>query len=186
MLGLALGDKAVGHLTGKLKESVNETVIFLLGARAGAQDVEAVSRLGAWDLIVKPFRSEELKTCLTQAVEVFELRQRASGAAVARMTGTQKRRPRMIEEQVRIPDLSELVPDDEALNSRQGRSEVRERVIKDVPDSVVEESYRRRQHAMTAEGDIIEQIRRLGELCKSGILTEKEFNEKKKELLSRI
>jgi hypothetical protein len=94
---------------------------------------------------------------------------------------------RRLEQELRIPELSELLPEGESAFSQSGSEAVASGAGGDISGSLVESLYRRqkRQEDIHA-ADTIEQIRRLSELHKSGILTEKEFNEKKKELLSRI
>lgn len=188
LISLTLGEKAAARLTGMVKESASEAVVFLLGTGGGSREADTVARLGAWDMIVKPFRLEDLKIRLAQAVEVFDLRRRAFAVANrSRQAAAPKRRIRALDEEVRIPDLSEIVAvEDGNDQKRGGESGAGAGTVRDIPGSTVEEAYRRRQRAAQSGGDAIEQIRRLGELCKSGILTEKEFNDKKRELLSRI
>lgn len=186
LVSLALGEKAANRLTGMVKESASEAVVFLLGTSPGSQDAAIVARLGAWDMIVKPLRLEDLKIRLAQAVEVFELRSRAAVSRASRAAGG-NRRLRPLDEEIHIPELSEIVSDEDGREQkRSGAAGSGGDAVRDIPGSVVEEAYRRRQRAEYFGGDAIEQIRRIGELCKSGILTEKEFNDKKKELLSRI
>ncbi|MCE5272167.1 SHOCT domain-containing protein [bacterium] len=186
ILSLAPEEKAAARLTGMLHEAAQETVVLLIAPHAGAAESELLARTGAWDVLIKPFRLEEVKVRLAQAVEVFELRRKLR-AALAKLAESEARprRSRPLEQEVRIPEMSELLVE-ESSPPEPGAKDSPERPVRDVPGSQVESSYRRQQKKQECETDTFDQLKRLSELFKAGVLSEKEFNEKKKELLGRI
>jgi response regulator RpfG family c-di-GMP phosphodiesterase len=186
ILNIKIGDKATAGLISRLHEAERDVLVFLLDSQPGTMDAETLGRMGAFDTIVKPFRLEDVKIKLSHALEILDLRLSLRRQAERLRRLEQKiRRFESIEEKVRIPDLSELeqVLEKEETGGK-GKNAGREE-IKDVPGSLVESSYRRQQ-VSTFDVDYIEQIRKLGDLLKAGMLTEQEFNSKKKELLSRL
>ncbi len=188
ILSLAPGEKAAARLTGMLHESAQETVVLLIAPHAGAAESELLARTGAWDVLIKPFRLEEVKVRLAQAVEVFELRRKLR-AALKKLAESEARphRTRPLEQEVRIPEVSELLVDEPSTSEAAAAvKDSPERTVRDVPGSQVESSYRRQQRKAESEADTFEQLKRLNELYKAGVLSDKEFNDKKKELLSRI
>lgn len=187
VISLAFGEKTAARLTGMLHETAQETVVMLISQSPCAAESEILARTGAWDVLIKPFRLDEVKVRLAQAVEVFELRRKLQ-AALKRIGEEEKRsrRSRAVDQEVKIPEVSELLMADEAPNAENNAVEQPNRAVRDVPGAQVESSYKRQQKKAEPETDSIDQIKRLNELYKSGILSEREFSEKKKELLSRI
>ena len=187
VISLAPGEKTAARLTGMLHENAQETVVMLISQNPGAAESGILARTGAWDVLIKPFRLEEVKVRLAQAVEVFELRRKLQ-AALKRLgeEASRTRRSRPVDQEIRIPEVSELLMAEEAQSLSDATVEPSDRTVRDVPGVQVEVSYKRQQRKAEHETDTIDQIRRLNELYKSGILSEKEFSEKKKELLSRI
>lgn len=157
------GEKDTSGLIARLRECELDSLIFLLSPQAC--DAESLVRMDIHETIIKPFRLEEVSVKLRHAVEIISLRGalRKSAERVRKLEEELKSF-RSVEEEVKIPDLSEveLNKEDSAQKSHNMKKE-------------------------KFEGDeAIEQIRKLDDLRKAGILTEDEFNNKKQELLKKI
>lgn len=157
------GEKDNRDLIARLRAYELDSLIFLLSPQA--YDAESLVQMGIHETIIKPFRLEEVSVKLRHAVEIISLRKalRKSAERVRKLEEELKSF-RSVEDEVKIPDLSEV-----ELNR---------------------EDSAQKSHEMKKEkfegGEPIEQIRKLDDLRKTGILTEDEFNNKKKELLKRI
>lgn len=157
------GEKDNRDLIARLRAYELDSLIFLLSPQA--YDAESLVQMGIHETIIKPFRLEEVSVKLRHAVEIISLRKalRKSAERVRKLE-EELTSFRSVEDEVKIPDLSEveLNREDSAQKSHEMKKEKFE------------------------EGEPIEQIRKLDDLRKTGILTEDEFNNKKKELLKRI
>ena len=157
------GEKDNRDLIARLRAYELDSLIFLLSPQA--YDAESLTRMDIHETIIKPFRLEEVSVKLRHAVEIISLRKalRKSAGRVRKLE-EELTSFRSVEDEVKIPDLSEveLKREDSAQKSHEVKKE------------------------KFAGGEPIEQIRKLDDLRKTGILTEDEFNNKKKELLKRI
>ncbi len=157
------GEKDTGDLIARLRACELDSLIFLLSPKAC--DAESLVRMDIHETIIKPFRLEEVSVKLRHAVEIISLRGALHKSAKrVRKLEEELKSFRSVEEEVKIPDLSEveLNKEDSAQKSH----------------NMIKEKF---------EGDeAIEQIRKLDDLRKAGILTEDEFNNKKQELLKKI
>ena len=157
------GEKDTGDLIARLRACELDSLIFLLSPKAC--DAESLVRMDIHETIIKPFRLEEVSVKLRHAVEIISLRGALHKSAKrVRKLEEELKSFRSVEEEVKIPDLSEveLNKEDSAQKSHDMEKE-------------------------KLEGDeAIEQIRKLDDLRKAGILTEDEFNNKKQELLKKI
>ncbi|HUU29174.1 MAG TPA: response regulator [archaeon] len=181
-----LGEKGTAELVSRLHTFEKDVLVHLLVPQLTAGDAENLARKGIHDTIIKPFRLDEIKIKLRHSVEILTLR-----GAVRKLTERLRKLEQQlesyqsVEEQIKIPDLSRLEVQRE--DSVESGSEKRE----DGPGSIAtskEEPQAASLHEQKAarETDAIEQIRRLDDLRKSGILTQSEFDIKKRELLKRI
>ena len=226
MISSKPGDKEVRKMVGRLREQWADCIVFLLSSPPGSYEADSLLRLGIFDVIVKPFRLEEVKLKVCHANEILSLKQRLRKAEnqLRKLPG----QPIKVvdpEKVVEIPDLeslekielnepelnSESIPrgllrgkrankngtlpcnedslrlDAENLQSPEiiaGDSKNTEK--SQTSGSEVEKAYKRQAGVMQAGQDAIEQIKRLDELRKGGIVTAAEFESKKKELLERI
>lgn len=157
------GEKDNRDLIARLRAYELDSLIFLLSPQA--YDAESLTRMDIHETIIKPFRLEEVSVKLRHAVEIISLRKalRKSAGRVRKLE-EELTSFRSVEDEVKIPDLSEVELNRE--DSAQKSHEVKKEKF--------------------AGGEPIEQIRKLDDLRKTGILTEDEFNNKKKELLKRI
>ena len=157
------GEKDNRDLIARLRAYELDALIFLLSPQA--YDAESLVQMGIHETIIKPFRLEEVSVKLRHAVEIISLRKalRKSAGRVRKLE-EELTSFRSVEDEVKIPDLSEveLNREDSAQKSHEMKKE------------------------KFAGGEPVEQIRKLDDLRKAGILTEDEFNNKKKELLKRI
>lgn len=157
------GEKDNRDLIARLRAYELDSLIFLLSPQT--YDAESLAQMDIHETIIKPFRLEEVSVKLRHAVEIISLRKalRKSAERVRKLE-EELTSFRLVEDEVKIPDLSEV-----ELNR---------------------EDSAQKSHEMKKEkfegGEPIEQIRKLDDLRKTGILTEDEFNNKKKELLKRI
>ena len=165
------GDKAVKEIIDQLHKFEIDALVFLISAQS--TDAESLSRLGAFDTFVKPFRLEDVSLKIGHARELVTLRRaiRSSAEKIHRLE-QELTRFQNVEEQVKIPDLTAIEVDT-------GRPEK-------VPASEKEVGGGETEAARAASGDAVGLIRQLDALRKAGILSEAEFNSKKKELLKRI
>jgi DNA-binding response OmpR family regulator len=157
------GEKDTRDLIARLRAYELDSLIFLLSPQA--YNAESLAQMDIHETIIKPFRLEEVSVKLCHAVEIISLRKalRKSAERVRKLE-EELTSFRSVEDEVKIPDLSEV--------------------------ELSREDSAQKFHEMKKEkfagGEPIEQIRKLDDLRKTGILTEDEFNNKKKELLKRI
>ncbi len=171
-----IGEKPLKELVSRLHGQQADSLVFLVTAQV--RDVGYLESRGLYDLIVKPFRLEEVSVRFRHAVENISLRRalRVSADKINRLEREMAAYGDAAEE-VSIPDLSSLEDDGAAVETgaeKNGGS-------KSAPEPAPEVSA-----ASEAEDDVFEKIRKLDILRKAGILTSGEFNRKKKELLDRI
>ncbi|MFH0801980.1 MAG: response regulator [bacterium] len=181
-----LGEKETGEIISRLRKGEPGVLIYLLLPQPTVLDAENMARRGIHDTIVKPFRLDEVKTKLSRGVELLTLRQTVHRLS-ERVRVLEKKliSYQEVEEEVKIPDLSELEVDVNDLpppeSGETGGGLKSGAMEGGIPDELVLPGGKNSRGA-----DAIEQIRRLDELRLAGILTEKEFNIKKKDLLKRI
>jgi len=171
ILNRKLGEKTIKELIDQLHACEIDALVFLISSQS--LDVESLSRLGAYDAFVKPFRLEDVSLKIKHAHEVLALRRavRVGAERVRRLEG-ELAGFRSVEEQVRIPDLGDVEVEQPGPHSEDtggqggaGRTET---------------------DGEAAASDTVRLIRQLDELRQAGIINEAEFNSKKKELLKRI
>jgi DNA-binding NtrC family response regulator len=135
--------------------------IIMTGYPTLESSIEAL-RSGAYDYVVKPFKLGELKTTIDKAVKEYRLKMEI---------GELQQRIKTIESELkRYQDMAET----EKLKTTP--SEVREDEIKPgVPTAV---------NFAIKEIELIKRLEKLGELKERGILTEREFDKLKAQLLS--
>jgi len=157
------GEKDNRDLIARLRAYELDSLIFLLSPQT--YDAESLAQMDIHETIIKPFRLEEVSVKLRHAVEIISLRKalRKSAERVRKLE-EELTSFRSVEDEVKIPDLSEV-----ELNK----------------EDSAQKSHKMKKEKF-AGGEPIEQIRKLDDLRKTGILTEDEFNNKKKELLKRI
>jgi len=179
------GEKAIEELIARLRGIEEDVLIYLLSSQPVSHDADKLARKGIHDIIIKPFRLDEVKLKLRHAVELLHLRRKVrSYAQQLKKLKAQFKNYETIEKQVKIPDLSQVdIGEDERVSQGSGQ----EGRLRDFPES----SEKKLDAALAKKGisrevDAIDQIRRLDELRQAGILTEEEFSTKKKELLKRI
>lgn len=181
-----LGEKETGEIISRLRKYEPDVLIYLLLPQPAVLEAENMARRGIHDTIIKPFRLDEVKIKLSRGVELLTLRQAVRKLSErVRVLEKKLKSYQDIEEEVKIPDLSELeidVDDLPAMESGQMESGLQSGPEGgEVPGESVPPAGKNSRAA-----DAIEQIRRLDELRLAGILTEKEFIVKKKDLLKRI
>ena len=178
------GGRESANLIARLRASEPYALVFLLCSQA--LDAESLVRMNIHETILKPFRLEDVSVKIRHAIEIVSLRKalRKSAMRVHKLE-EELRSFRSVEDEVKIPDLSQVElkkepsPEDSA-----GRKKEKPAEEEPVPGG--------RDRKSPGEGkkfagdETIEQIRKLDDLRKSGILTEDEFNTKKRELLKRI
>lgn len=163
-----IGDKPLNELITSLQANEADSLVFLVTAQA--REASYLESRQLFDVIVKPFRLEEVSVRFRHAVENISLRRalRTSAEQVSRLQREVTAFGDAAEEVV-IPELSSLQDDGDGTEAAS--------IVRSVPeDSVTEE----------AGDDVFDKIRKLDILRKAGILTSGEFNRKKKELLDRI
>ncbi len=176
LLSDKIGDRQLKELVGRLRAHEADALVFLVTPRACEAAYLESRRI--YDLIVKPFRLEEVSVRLRHAVESISLRRalRASAEKISRLERELAAFGEAAEE-VRIPDLSTLKDDGT------GAAPGPEKSAENMPGP---RPARSEPSAEKAGDDMFEKIRKLDILRKAGILTSGEFNRKKKELLDRI
>jgi len=178
------GEKETRDLITRLRASDLDALIFLLSPQAC--DAESLARMNVHETILKPFRLEEVSVKLRHAVEIISLREALHRSSERiRKLEEELRSFHSVEDEVKIPDLSEveLSKEDSAKDSGGLKKEKSAGAVALPDDGTGELPH----ESIKFEGDeAIEQIRKLDDLRKAGILTEDEFNNKKKELLKRI
>lgn len=183
-----VGEKALGELIARIRAGRRDPVIFLIASQPGAFNTDSLKKIGAYDTIVKPFRLEDVKLKMQHALELLALRKKNQlySEKLQRLEKPLKGRE-PVEERVKIPDLASLELDE---SSQAGEPEAAGADRPSPSRSALlqgEKEYLKHKHEPAGPaGDVFEQIRRLDELRKSGILTEREFTGKKTELLERI
>ena len=185
IINFRLGEKETGEIISQLYKCEEDVLIYLLLPQPAVFDAGYLSRRRIYDTIVKPFRLDEVRIKLNHGLELLNLRQ-AVRKLTERLYKLEKKLKKYetVEEEVKIPDLSELDLDTEDFSKG----------TLDLPDNKsnsgaanqdpVNKVFQGKKSA--EECDAIEQIRRLDNLRLAGIITETEFNSKKKELLKRI
>jgi len=135
--------------------------IIMTGYPTLESSIEAL-RSGAYDYVVKPFKLGDLKTTIDKAVKEYRLKMEI---------GELQQRIKTIESELkRYQDMAET----EKLKTTP--PEVREDKIKPgVPTAVT---------LATKEMELIKRLEKLGELKERGLLTEREFDKLKAQLLS--
>lgn len=136
----------------------NIPVIIMTGYPTIETSIKAL-RLGAYDYVIKPFKLNELKGAVEKAIKERKLKVEIDYL---------RKKIRSIEGELEQFDIDE---------SGSEKTEVETAVG-------IEETSTAGKDAFSNE--ILDQIRQLGALKETGILTEKEFEEKKAELLSRL
>jgi len=182
-----IGEKEAGELIARIHARQKDTLIFLLVAQAGVYDADSLKKLGAHDTIVKPFRLEDVKLKLGHALELLALKENVCKLSEKLQTLKNRlKRYEEIENRIKIPDLSliELPENERKPESRKVLTNLEH--SSQIPVQLGEKAYRKQQQNSQAEDKTIKQIRQLDQLRKAGILTDKEFQDKKKELLKRI
>jgi response regulator RpfG family c-di-GMP phosphodiesterase len=178
------GEKDTKDLVARLRASESDALVFLLSPQA--RDAESLTRLNIHEAILKPFRLEEVSVKLRHAVEIISLRE-ALRRSVERVRKLEEeiRSFRSVEDEVKIPDLSEvdLKKEPSPKNSTARKEEKPRETMPVQGDGTGDLPHE--SNKITGD-QAIEQIRKLDDLRKAGILTEEEFNNKKQELLKRI
>lgn len=165
------GDKAVKEIIDQLHKYEIDALVFLISSQSS--DAETLSRLEAFDIFVKPFRLEDVSLKIRHARELVALRRavRTSAEKIRRLE-QELARFQGVEEQVRIPDLAAV----EVESGKPGPVQADEKNAGGVSAAAARAGF----------SDAVGLIRQLDELRKAGILSDAEFNSKKKELLKRI
>lgn len=178
------GEKAIKEIIDQLHSFEIDALVFLLSQQN--PDADSIARMKVHDTILKPYRLEEVSVKLKHAQELSALR-----GAVRTFTERMRKLEdelkgyRSVEDQVKIPDLAaiEATAEDTASSGNHQKDTDRRRNAgeedRQAEDGTTEKSF-------FGDTDVFTQIRKLDELRKAGILTESEFNHKKKELLKRI
>ena len=189
MISSKPGDKEIRKMVGKLRKRCSDCMVFLLSSPPGSYEADTLFSMGVHDVIVKPFRLEEVKLKVRHAGEILSLRRKLKTAEIQLRKFQDRNRVAVNPaETVEIPDLESL----EKVELAESEASVDKSEEKNSKEqntgSEVEKAYKRQAGAVsTGSGqDSIEQIKRLDELRKSGIITTAEFESKKKELLDRI
>jgi DNA-binding response OmpR family regulator len=171
-----MGDMQLKELVGRLRAQEADSLIFLVTAQA--REASYLESRKLYDVIVKPFRLEEVSVRFRHAVENISLR-RALRVSADRINRLEREVAACGEaaEEVAIPDLSSLEDDGTVTVAGPEMSVANNPGAGLAPEdsSMVE-----------VEDDLFDKIRKLDVLRKAGILTSGEFNRKKKELLDRI
>jgi len=178
------GEKDIKDLVTRLHASESNALVFLLSPRV--HDAQNLARLNIYEAIPKPFRLEEVSVKLRHAVEIVSLREalRKSMARVHRLE-EEIRGFRSVEDEVKIPDLSGV--DLKKETSPKDSTPMKEEKPGEKISVQADRDGRLDREGEKFTGDqAIEQIRKLDDLRKAGILTDDEFNNKKQELLKRI
>jgi len=76
LLDLRLPDGDGLMVLHRVHEIAPRALVILMTAAAGALDVTDTARLGAWDLVQKPFNLDDLSLAVAQAVETGQMRRR--------------------------------------------------------------------------------------------------------------
>ena len=88
---------------------MKNVLIYLLSSQPVSQDADKLARKGIHDIIIKPFRLDEVKLKLRHAVELLHLRRKVrSYAQQLKKLKAQFENYETIEKQVKIPDLSQV------------------------------------------------------------------------------
>ena len=191
MISSKPGDKEVKKMVGRLRKQRADCVVFLLSSPPGGYEADSLLSLGIHDVIIKPFRLEEVKLKVRHANEILCLKQKLRKAE--NLLGKLQDKTRAVVDPaktVEIPDLESLekieLTESEFPEIQAGESVNTEK--SQASGSEVEKAYKRQAGVIPAGSgqDAIEQIKRLDELRKGGIITAAEFDSKKKELLERI
>jgi CheY-like chemotaxis protein len=171
-----MGDKPLKELVSRLHAQEADVLIFLVTAQA--REASYLESRKLYDVIVKPFRLEEVSVRFSHAVENLSLR-RALRVSVEKIKRLELEVAACGEaaEEVAIPDLSSLKDDGAAAVTSPGKKTGSKPASNPAPEDSV---------AVDVEDDVFGKIRKLDILRKAGILTSGEFNRKKKELLDRI
>lgn len=178
------GEKEIRNLIDRLRSYELDSLIFLLSPQAC--DAESLARMDIHETIIKPFRLEEVSVKLSRAVETISLRKalRKSAERVRKLE-QELSKFRSVEDEVKIPDLSEVeLNKEDSAQQTGGMKKEKVAGAAKVPGYGTEELSRESKNFQGDEA--IEQIKKLDDLRKAGILTEDEFNNKKQELLKRI
>ncbi|MCP4633248.1 MAG: response regulator [candidate division Zixibacteria bacterium] len=137
----------------------NIPVIIMTGYPTIETSIKAL-RLGAYDYVVKPFKLNELKAAVENALKESKL----------------------------MVEISALRSKIKTIEGELQQYESEDSQIPDSPQTTKKKSVKTAEKIVLSTGssDLISQIKQLGELKEKGILTEKEFEIKKAELLSRL
>ena len=178
------GEKAILEIIAQLHSFEIDALVFLLSQQN--LDADSFARMKVHDTILKPYRLEEVSVKLKHAQELSALREAVRTCTERiRKLEDELKGYRSVEDQVKIPDLAavEVTAEGTAASGNhqrdtdgQGNAEEQDQLSE---DGSMEKSF-------FGDTDVFTQIRKLDELRKAGILTESEFNHKKKELLKRI
>jgi DNA-binding NtrC family response regulator len=136
--------------------------IIMTGYPTLETSLEAL-RAGAYDYVIKPFKLNELKSLIERALKEFHLREEI---------GELRQRIKNLED-----DLKKHPSPEKSKASSSGISTI-------AGGALYSKNSKGKDSSTT--NHIIEQIKKLGELKEKGLLTEKEFEEKKTELLGRL
>lgn len=182
-----IGEETVCELIARIHSRQKDSLVFLLVSQAGAYDADRLVDIGAYDIIVRPFRLENVKLKMRNALELLALKTKAReySERLKRLENSLQQYE-TVRERVKIPDLSsvEIKTDDQKQYSQTAEQNPNEQ--SHIPAWIGDKEYRKQKRAVESSDTTIEMIRQLDELQKAGILTEQEFIEKKKELLKRI
>jgi DNA-binding response OmpR family regulator len=182
-----IGEETVCELIARIHKRKKDSLVYLLVSQAGAYDADRLVEIGAYDIIVRPFRLENVKLKMRNALELLALKTKAREfSEKLQQLENSLKRYETVKERVKIPDLSsvEIQVDEKKQDSR--TVEQNHKGPSHIPAWIGDKEYRKQQRAIESSDATIEMIRQLDELHKAGILTEQEFKEKKKELLKRI
>lgn len=137
----------------------NVPVIIMTGYPTIETSIKAL-RLGAYDYVIKPFKLNELKGAVEKALKERKLKVEID---------LLRNKIKSIEGELHKYELENTA----ATAPAEEISHVRGKLGQDIEQT-------------SGDHNIIDKIQQLGELKERGILTEKEFEKKKSELLSRL
>ncbi|MBN2288697.1 MAG: response regulator [Candidatus Glassbacteria bacterium] len=187
IISSGVGVKEVVGLIARIHSRQKLSLVYLLVPQTGAFDADRLGEIGAYDIIVKPFRLEDVKLKMRHALELLALRNQAREYSEKLLKlESRLERYEAAKECVEIPDISSTEPPQNDRNPDPGAEGKKTGQASRIPARLGEKEYRKQQRNKENGIETIEQIRRLDELRKAGILTEDEFKKKKKELLNRI
>jgi len=178
------GEKAIKGIIGLLHSFEIDALVFLLSQQI--PDADSLARMKVHDTIIKPYRLEEVGLKLKHAQELSALREAVRTCTERiRKLEDELKGYRSVEDQVKIPDLATVeVTAEDAFPSGNSQIDRNKKLSAAEQDPVTDEVPP--EGSAAGEADVFTQIRKLDELKKAGILTDSEFNHKKKELLKRI